>query len=1349
MKKLTAVQKRAIIERILTLDPEGKIVSLSPNSAFSGGSIAYNKASGITLHENISRLTDEEYVRAYLVVRLIRELRYPAEALELEKGYTIGRPTGKSAQLDIRVLDKRDRKKKSKTFMLIEAKRPDDYESYSPLMEDQLFAPGNHEHAAGVRYVAWYSLDVQENEFRDQCIIVDFRKFTDFDDWTLAGQPGHNLNLPAEYGTVRKHKYIKGSEIDLRTDLTRIDLTRLQRDFHNVLWGGAKMGDTDVFNNLLKMFIAKIFDEQTTEDGEAYRFQIELKDGSPETAAEILAKVNRIYQEALRHYFRYPEDVIRLSNINKEKFKPEKVAYVMERLESVSLIENKFEDDVLGAFFEGIVRTGFKQEKGQFFTHTNIVRFMLYALDLDEWAIEAINGTSPRLLYIIDPSCGSGTFLIEAMKLITKSVLHTHYSRLKRSQLVRDYVQEWFQPNSPNKNIHNRWAREFIYGVEDNEDLAMATKVNMILHGDGNANIEKGDGLADFDEYERDRTREKREDPNHPYKCARNEQFDCILSNPPFSLKEDDRTIARYGTRFAYAERKNSENLFLERWYQLLKERGRLGVVLPDSVFDTNENLYIRVFLYRFFTIKAVVSLPQVSFQPYTPTKTSLLFAEKKSRKEVDAWDGAWRKAANEYSRIRSSGLVRYVLENERIRNSLIQLVNRAEVEWYPSTNLLSDRSLPKEVREQITKGVEENPVNRRKLASVLEEFDRFVEADGLRSSTSEEGNTTLARLLRDRLTPSLAALPLPKRIEGAYDDIVEASDLNFTEEPKGRPYCNAWWCFAEVTSQEMFDYDIFFAEADKVGYKRTTRHPEGIPQPNDLFREDKDGEVVIDTKNPKTILDHLRRRDFFFSEVETLDEAEDCRAFARRFSHVANGFTLRFSSRFMHPKFALLRQRFLTEELTTPLRKFCARPITRGVQPEYDESEILAVKTGTLRNGYLDLSEPQTVNEDFFERFKRRAGLKRNDILIACTGVGSLGKVDLYEQDEPAVADGHIAIFRSSPLAYDPKLLVHLMRHRLVQWQIEQALTGATNQIEIYAPQLESLLLPILPLPKRKGLLAKILRIEGEIKSMRASLQTPEAIINEILCKEFGYPLKKHLERAREHQFVQRFSNLGSSFTLRNSTKFHHPDFELVDEFFANTPHVRIRQRIEIPIRLGATAKKTDLIEDGEAYYVHPGATRRQGRINLDDCHQITQEFYGQFRHRFGLQREDIVLNRAGEGTIGKAGLFDSDEPALFSDFTMRIRFAERVTNRLFAWYFLRSIMFQAQIERSKRGMGNMTNIFPGQVQQMLMVDCPRGRQNTLAKEIGVGLRKLDVAREGIAAKQKEIQTLIEAAIL
>lgn len=867
MEKLTQPQKQTLANCILKMDPAGEIVTLSPNQTFTAGSISYNTKSGIGLNEKITKLTDEEYVRAYLVVRLVKQLDYPSGSLELEKGYTIGRPTGKSAQLDVRVADKRG--KKAKTFMLIEAKRPDEFESYTELIEDQLFAPGNMEAKSGVRYLAWYTVEFVGEEFRDKCIVIDFDKYDNHKAWVESGEIGHNLELPEDYGTVRKQRYVK-NESPLRTDVTRVELETLRKDFHNVLWGGAKMGDTDVFNNLLKMLLAKIYDEQITDDGKPYRFQIDLKDGQPESSDAVLAKVNRLYQEALKHYFGYGAETVAAASINVNRFPANKVTYVVEKLESISLVENKYEDDVLGVFFESIVRTGFKQEKGQFFTHANIVRFMLYALELDLWAIEAINGVSPTLPYIMDASCGSGTFLIEAMKLVTQSVLHTNKAGIKNSKLASAFVQRCFQPDAKDKNIHNSWANDYIYGIDDNEDLATATKVNMILHGDGNANILKADGLAEFTKYTRPRLKVNNRDPNGAYKFPVNEQFDAIWSNPPFSLKEEARTLAEYGLRFAYADQKNSENLFIERWCQFLKEGGRMGVVLPDSVFDTNENLYIRMFLYRFFWVKAVVSLPQVTFQPYTPTKTSLLFAVKKSYKEVEAWDVAWRKATTEFGKLRGASVVQFVLQNERIRNALIDHATKAEVEWYPSTNLLSAGTLPREVRRQIGKATPRGSSLRKRLAKTLRDLRGLLAVNllgKLSNGQAKAATATLTRLLRDRLPLKHDTLALPKFIEAAYDDIVQAADLNYTEDPKGNPYCNAWWCFAEVTSQKSFDYEIFFAEAEHVGYKRTTRHPEGIPQPNDLFRSDEAGNITIDTAKPVTILDHLRAKKLFANE--------------------------------------------------------------------------------------------------------------------------------------------------------------------------------------------------------------------------------------------------------------------------------------------------------------------------------------------------------------------------------------------------------------------------------------------------------------------------------------------------
>lgn len=1302
------------------------------------------RESGVTYGEKGFSLKDEEYVRAYLVTRLIKPLRYPADALELEKTYTIGRPSPTKAQIDVKVWDKR--KGKPKTFMLIEAKRPDEFETYTNLIEDQLFATGNQEFANGVRYVVWYTLEFYDHSFRDKCIVIDFRKFHDYREWVEAGEPGHNLDIPAEYGVARKQLYVKGQS-PLRTDVTRRELEELRRDFHDVLWGGQKMGDTDVFNNLLKMFIAKIYDEQETDEGQPYRFQVELKDGEPESSSEVIAKINRLYQDALKRYFGYTEDQVKLSVINENRFPPNKVTYVVERLEDISLIENTYEDDVLGAFFESIVRTGFKQEKGQFFTHTNIVRFVLYALELDLWAIEMINGAAPTLPFIMDPSCGSGTFLLEAIKLITDSVLHKHNGKLRRASAVRDFVESSFLPHSQNKNAHNAWARIYIYGIDDNEDLATATKVNMILHGDGNANILKADGLLDFAKYPLTRLKVINNLPNLPYKSPVNEQFDCVVSNPPFSLKEESRTLAEYGTRFAYAEYKNSENLFIERWYQLLKEGGRLGVILPDSVFDTNENLYIRMFLYRFFWIRAVVSLPQVTFQPHTPTKTSLLFATKKKFKEVEAWDTAWRKATNEYGKLRRTRVIEFVLKNDRLRNTLIDLVAKTEIEWYPSTNLLAPSTLKPELREKLAERFEGNNKAQEKFEKVALEFDTFVAEDLLGKMNSAEATSareTLTRLLRDRVPPRADSLTLAQLVEAAYDDILQAAELNYTEEAKGQSYCNVWWCFSEVTSQKPFDYEIFFAEAENIGYKRTTRHPEGIPQPNDLFQTDQDGNITIDTENPKTILDWLRSKKVFFSQVVGEGKGQ---AFRRGLVGAASSYKLRISPRFLDVRNAPF-ENILRESLTIPLRDTCVVPIHRGVQPpkpiEDEEAETaIVVGVTELKNGFVDYDSARRIPLDFYERHKREAGTKPDDILVASTGA-TIGKIDIFDSPISALVNNHTTIVRLDVARFNPLFILAVLRNQIFQFQVERDKSGSA-QPEIYPHELGAMRIPMLPKGKQDEISERVKQIESSIAAARARLRQPTDIINDILARAFKYPLAEHLARERETEFTRHLSNFAASFRLRNSVKFHHPDYELTYRFFETVKFKRVAAYLAIPIRLGASLSPQVMDDAGGAYYVHSGAIRAGGRVNLEECHPIKYAYYESAKRRAGLREGDIVIARSGEGTIGKAALFNLTEPCIFSDFTMRVRLNTRM-NPQFACYYFRSLIFQAQVEREKRGMGNMTNIFPSQVEHLLVVDTPRPKQDRLADEITAELDRLERDRAHIEERRKEIDALIEA---
>ena len=112
--------KRKILKYIEMNDPSHEIVTVDEVNK----KIIYSDK--IVCHNPI-KFENEGYVRAYLVVKLITEMKYPIECIELEKHYNIGsKPKDKNAFIDIIV---RDKKIPENVFLFIECKAPETYES--------------------------------------------------------------------------------------------------------------------------------------------------------------------------------------------------------------------------------------------------------------------------------------------------------------------------------------------------------------------------------------------------------------------------------------------------------------------------------------------------------------------------------------------------------------------------------------------------------------------------------------------------------------------------------------------------------------------------------------------------------------------------------------------------------------------------------------------------------------------------------------------------------------------------------------------------------------------------------------------------------------------------------------------------------------------------------------------------------------------------------------------------------------------------------------------------------------------------------------------------------------------
>lgn len=580
-------------------------------------------------------MNSEELVRALFVFHLVHELEYNTESISIEKGIRAVAGRGaKEKYADIAITRKENGLES--IYALIELKKESSYlDERLEAWEKQLFALSLFIDPKPEILVYGTSDINSSNPDGLRIEVVDMALFNNYEKWRESGYNITSDLLPGNYGLPIKVPYVKGSSKDLRQEIQDKELDNLSRELHNILWGGGTSTDTDVFNLITRLILAKITDELRTPEKQEYGFQ--RLNG--ENIITTLERIDGLYREGLSHRLGFdPEYAEGKSVREKGKSTDAQISFAVDSLEKYDFFElanSPLGADLLGSFFERIIRQGFKQTKGQFFTHVNIVDFIVEVLDLAGWSEQkALQGQTPPV--VIDPATGSGAFLIKAMEYITKG-LH----RLDRNKNINlSFNTQEILNGVLRGSRRHAWASEHCYGLEINPDLGLAAQVNMLLHGDGSSSIfsgpERGDGLATFSQYPSSCPTLSDASSHAFYPKKVLGKFDAVISNPPFSVKYSVDDINRYKRTLEIASRtKKSEDLFIDRWFQLLKPGGRLGVVVPNSLLDSISKNHGRDHVLRHFWIRAIVSLPADAFYPYTSTKTSLLFAQKKTDVEL------------------------------------------------------------------------------------------------------------------------------------------------------------------------------------------------------------------------------------------------------------------------------------------------------------------------------------------------------------------------------------------------------------------------------------------------------------------------------------------------------------------------------------------------------------------------------------------------------------------------------------------------------------------------------------------------------------------------------------------
>lgn len=417
---------------------------------------------------------------------------------------------------------------------------------------------------------------------------------------------------------------------------------------HNIIRNREKKDPAAAFDEIAKVLFIKVYVERSllTRRNKTNLFTVDVLKGQ---IAE--NPLDNLFQETRRAYAAdkiFEDD----EHIN---LKPATSEAIVKELEKYNLSDTS--EDVKGVAFERFLGRTFRGEIGQFFTPRTIVEFMVHMVDPQEGEI------------VCDPASGSGGFLIRVFEIVREQILadaDREYNAFKaeaekdkslaeeqRTKKLQDKFTEMQALIDQKREGSRLWklSNRCIYGTDANDRMARTSKMNMIMHGDGHGGVHHHDGFLNVNGIFEGR-------------------FDIILTNPPFGANveltdkvlevdiqvnpaTEERYLREYGDLFREAQNRvkaalnkpiaslfdlpksdkakiKTEVLFIERCLDLLTPGGRLGIVLPEGIFNNPSLAYVREFTEDRAFLRAVVSLPQETFvSSGASVKCSLLFLQK------------------------------------------------------------------------------------------------------------------------------------------------------------------------------------------------------------------------------------------------------------------------------------------------------------------------------------------------------------------------------------------------------------------------------------------------------------------------------------------------------------------------------------------------------------------------------------------------------------------------------------------------------------------------------------------------------------------------------------------------
>ena len=384
-----------------------------------------------------------------------------------------------------------------------------------------------------------------------------------------------------------------------------VGTTSMQLESHlweaaNILRGPVDAADfkTYVFPLLFFKRISDVHDEEyeaavaeSDGDEEFVRFSQNYSFLVPEgchwrDVRRVTSNVGQALQAAMRGIERAnPETLYGIFGdaqwTNKERLPDALLRDLIEHFSRLSLGNRAAEGDILGQAYEYLIKKfadATNKKAGEFYTPRSVVNLMVSILDPKE-------GES-----VYDPACGTGGMLLEAIRHVREN----------------------------HGDDRTLWGK--LYGQEKNLTTSTIARMNLFLHGAADFAIVREDTLRSPAFYTGDDLA----------------SFDCVIANPPFSLKkwgEEVWASDPFGRNFAgMPPARSGDYAWAQHMIRSMRPgSGRMAVVLPHgALFRMGAEGAIRAKILGMDLLEAVIGLGPNLFYGTGLAACILVFRQRK-----------------------------------------------------------------------------------------------------------------------------------------------------------------------------------------------------------------------------------------------------------------------------------------------------------------------------------------------------------------------------------------------------------------------------------------------------------------------------------------------------------------------------------------------------------------------------------------------------------------------------------------------------------------------------------------------------------------------------------------------